>query len=119
MTSEINNYIVTAGSGQKDIFVKAIDVAGNESNVYKASIFLKDDIEAPKVELIINNGDELTTSNEVVLTINSFDDLTPINKLTMRLSNNGVNRTSWEPLQFIKNWNIGTEQGLKRVFMVV
>lgn len=117
--NEVEGYQLPAGSGQKDIYVKVKDNAGNESDIYKASIYLKDDNDAPKVELSINNGAEYTTSRDVVLVINAYDDLTPIEQLRMRFSSNGIDWTPWEQLAFIKKWNLDEDEGIQRVFMQV
>jgi len=110
----IDSFTLPQGQGTKDIYVRAVDNAGNVSNTVKSSIFLKDDNEAPKVEIYINNNDPATTSQNVVLTINAYDDLTPINQLQMRFSNDGVNWTAWEPLAFTKNWTLTSGEGIKR-----
>ncbi|MGB9809970.1 MAG: hypothetical protein ACPLSA_08040, partial [Caldanaerobacter sp.] len=115
----ISQYTIPPGSGTKDVYVRVWDLAGNVSSTYKASIYLKDDNDAPKIELKINNDDAMTTNKNVILTINAYDDLSPIDQLQMRFSNDGINWTSWEPLAFIKNWTLTDGEGIKRVFMQV
>jgi hypothetical protein len=67
-------WVIDAGSGdgEKQVFVKFRDLAGNESQIVTASIIL--DVTPPSDgSLVINNGDKFTRSRKLKLLITSTD----------------------------------------------
>lgn len=115
--NNIYSFQLEGGVGNKYCYLRVRDKAGNISDSIRDDIYLKDDNEAPNIELKINNGAEYTLDVNVKLTINVFDDLTPIENLKMRFSDDGINWTIWEQVSFIKDWVIANTKGLQRVFM--
>lgn len=122
-TSEID-YTLIPGTGARDVYAQFKDTAGNESIVYKASIYVKDDLSGPVVDMKINNDEEYTWSNNVKLNIFATDDLTPIDRLLFRFSNDGMSWTSWQnwsSVGFLKDYTLPSVslKELQSVFMQV
>lgn len=95
--------------GEKTLFVKFRDKAGNESGVVKASITL--DTEAPIATLLrINDGKTATESSKVKLEIRAK------NAAFMMLSNEpNFSDGIWEPYAEFKEWYLKEGEGIKRV----
>jgi hypothetical protein len=98
-------------NGQKTIFVKFRDEAGNESKLLSASILL--DNEPPITgTLLINNGRTLTKSSRVSLTMNAR------NADLMMISNTSDFKDAiWEEYSALKVWFLDNNEGLKTVFI--
>lgn len=108
MTNEFD-YVLTPGTGTRDVYVQFRDIAGNESIVYKASIYVKDDLAGATASIKINNDEEYTWSDAVKLNIFVTDDLTPIDQLLFRFSNDGKVWTDWEgwnAVGFLKDYTL-------------
>jgi hypothetical protein len=98
-------------NGQKTIFVKFRDEAGNESKLLSANILL--DNEPPITgTLLINNGRTLTKSSRVSLTMNAR------NADLMMISNTSDFKDAiWEEYSALKVWFLDNNEGLKTVFI--
>ncbi|NSW83618.1 MAG: hypothetical protein HPY90_10175 [Syntrophothermus sp.] len=110
------NWTVTAGPGQKTVYVKVRDNAGNESSMQAATIYLVDDTEGPKGTLLINNGASTTDTTNVTLMLSVSDNFAQPTQIQMRFSNDGSNWSSWEIYNGVKNWTLTSGDGWKTVY---
>lgn len=90
------------GEGSKQVWVKLLDEAGNET-VLTNSINFVSDLQAPAVQVEINGGARTTTSANLEVVINASDNLSLITEMQMRHSFDGANWTAWEAFKFNKN----------------
>jgi hypothetical protein len=90
------------GEGPKQVWVKLLDEAGNET-VLTNSINFVSDLQAPAVQVEINGGARTTTSANLEVVINASDNLSLITEMQMRHSFNGLSWTAWEPFKFNKS----------------
>ena len=65
------DWTLSAGSGQKTVYLKVVDTLGNTSNAKTSSIYL--DNVLPTGQIKINNGQSLTNSRNVKLQLNFSD----------------------------------------------
>lgn len=72
-------WTVPLGDGEKIVYLKVQDVAGNISKIYTAKVYL--DKTKPTAGIIINNGDEYSVTRDVKLTINFQDGQSGIDKV--------------------------------------
>lgn len=118
-TAVIENFGIGLGSGEKPVFVCFADDAGNVSK--KVFDKIEMDNEPPKnLFFAINNGDDFTTTRNVVLTgISAFDNYG--DNIYMMISNTEdfKNSTGWIKLENTYNWTLSEGDGNKRVFMKV
>ncbi|NSW84002.1 MAG: hypothetical protein HPY90_12155, partial [Syntrophothermus sp.] len=110
------NWTVTAGPGQKTVYVKVRDNAGNESSMQAATIYLVDDTEGPKGTLLINNGASTTSTTSVTLMLSVSDNFSQPTQIQMRFSNDGTNWSSWETYNGVKSWTLASGDGWKTVY---
>ncbi|MBN2097436.1 MAG: hypothetical protein JW714_03030 [Candidatus Omnitrophica bacterium] len=114
-TGEIS-YIpsIPFSDGQITVSLTAYDAVGNYGLPLTWSFIV--DTLGPLGGLLINNGDEMTTTNIVTLNVDAEDETTQI--LEMMLSNDGVFDTeSWEPyISLRKNWLLPAINGLRKVY---
>jgi len=98
-------------NGQKTVYVKFRDEAGNESKLISASILL--DSEPPITgTLLINNGRTLTKSSRVTLSMNAR------NADYMLISNTpDFKEANWEEYSPTKIWFLDSNIGLKTVYV--
>lgn len=79
-TQEIN-WTLTEGTGNKTVYLKAVDTLGNVSKVYTDSIYLDDVL--PIGSITINNGSSLTNSRNVKLQLNFGDAHSGVKRVTI------------------------------------
>lgn len=65
------NWTLTSGDGNKTVYMKVLDIAGNMSSVVSDTIFI--DTVKPTGSIVINNGDEQTMSRDVKIKITFSD----------------------------------------------
>ncbi|MCR4441902.1 MAG: hypothetical protein NUV48_07075 [Peptococcaceae bacterium] len=110
------NWNITSGPGQKTVYAKVKDNAGNVGETQSATIFLVDDVEGPQGTLLINNGDMTTDSTSVSLTLSVSDNFTQPSQIQMRFSNDGTSWSAWETFNASKSWTLSSGDGWKAVF---
>jgi hypothetical protein len=106
-------WTLTTGDGQKTVYVKFKDSAGNWSAAYNNTIIL--DTSAPTGSITINNNAQYANSPQIVLTLSAADNSTGIDK--MCFSNDNVNWSSPESYNVTKNWNITIGDSEKTVYV--
>ncbi len=109
---DAKDYILIGGrDGQKTVYVKFRDEAGNESGTAKASIM--HDTEAPYSGILkINNGKTLTNETSVRLGFNAKG------AEFMAVANSeNFDGVVWEPYSPNKPWSLTEGPGLKTVFV--
>jgi len=75
-------------------------------------VFVRGEPMAPQPPmLVINDGDEFTTSRDVTLSID------PGSYLELRFANEGEDWTAWEPASLTRSWTLSSGDGLKRVYI--
>lgn len=115
------NWRLLPGEGQRNVYAKLVDSAGNTSDALTATINVINDTVPPTIRLNINGGADFTTTSIASLTIEAEDNLSAPDKLQMRLSNNGGSTFgSWTPYSVkVDNYSLGTTGGLKTVCVQV
>jgi hypothetical protein len=106
------DYVLVGGKdGQKTVYVKFRDEAGNESSTAKAAIM--HDTEAPYSGILkINNGKTLTNETSVRLTCNAKS------AEFMAVANtDNFDGVVWEPYNTNKPWSLTEGPGLKTVYV--
>lgn len=74
-------WTLTAGAGNKTVYLKAVDSLGNVSKVYTDSIYFDDVL--PTGTITINNGAPLTNSRNVKLQLNFGDAHSGVKRVTI------------------------------------
>ncbi len=105
-------YTLPPGDGNKTVYVKYYDKAGNE-RIYSKSIIL--DTLAPTGSININGGATHTNSPVLTLNLSAVDNGSGIDK--MRFSNDNVNWTSSEPYVATKQWTVASGNGTRTVYV--
>jgi hypothetical protein len=105
-------WTLAAPDGNKTVYAKVSDRAGNWSQAYSASILL--DTTAPTGTLKANN---YTTSLQVTLNLQAQDYSGGSGVSQMRLSNDGSTWSNPEPYVTTKNWTLSTGNGTKTVYV--
>jgi len=106
------SWTVTAGDGEKRVYVQYKDNAGNWSGAIGDTIIL--DTTAPTGTISINNGTAYTNSTSVTLTLPASDS-GGVNK--MEFSNDGVSFSSEEDYATSKSWTLTAGEGTKTVYV--
>ncbi len=110
--SHYKTWTLPAPDGNKTIYVKVSDRAGNWSQAYPASIIL--DTAPPSGSIKTNN---YTTSPQVTLNLQAQDYSGGSGLSQMRFSNNNSLWSDPEPYTSTKNWVIPTGNGAKTVYV--
>lgn len=107
------NYLLTEGRGIKTVYVRILDVAGNFTLV-SDSIKYDEDTTLPSCSLSVSSPDGSTiyTINPAVnLVITANDNATFTDSLQIRLSNNGILWSAYQPYAATVPWNLVTSAG--------
>lgn len=107
-------WILSEGDGEKVVYVKYRDYAGNESPVYQNSIIL--DKYPPEGEILINSGSSYTSSNSVSLNINASDAGSEVTGM-MVSNDSGFTGASWESYTSSKAWTLTPGDGEKTIYV--
>ena len=103
------------GDGVKTVYYQISDNAGL-SSTYSDTIGL--DTIAPTGTIVINSGDEFTTSASVSLTLTAADSTSGV--FQVRYGNDGVWDTEdWESFSSAKSWTLSSGNGVKTVYYQV
>jgi hypothetical protein len=113
--SIIKSMILPIGDGEKDIFFKVNDKAGNYAESHGAIIL---DTNPPySVTLNINDGASETNSTTVLLDIGAKDDLSGVDKLA--LSSDGKSWDAWENFSNLIEYLLPPGEGRKTIYLRV
>jgi hypothetical protein len=103
------SYKISTADGEKFVYFKAMDKAGNVVGPAYDSIIL-DTIPPKDLSIVINNGDIYTNTETVQLTLTAADSLSGIGDMSF---NPGDTWTSWETFQPTKTLMLPTGDGSK------
>lgn len=101
------------GDGVKTIFVRFIDKDGLMSPIYSDTVML--DTTAPSGAIIINNGDETTSSTAVSLNLTASDTGSAV--VAMQLSKDGTTWFPWEPFSTTRQITLTGDFGRKAIYV--
>jgi len=106
------DWTLTSGDGDRAVYLRFRDRAGNESLVCSDTIIL--DTTPPTGSLLIAGGADVVTDTLVVLTLSATD----ANDVThMRLRNDGAAWPAWEPFVASRTWTLPTPLGEHTVWI--
>ncbi|MCM8792760.1 MAG: hypothetical protein NC826_06470 [Candidatus Omnitrophica bacterium] len=109
----IKSWTLLTGDGEKRVYVKFKDKAGNWSQTYSDSIIL--DTTPPTGTVKINNDAQYTSSTSVTLTLSATDSASGISQ--MQFSNGGTNWSTPEAYTPTKTWTLTSGEGVKTVYV--
>ncbi|WP_176560260.1 S-layer homology domain-containing protein [Brevibacillus dissolubilis] len=104
-------WTISAPDGDKTIYMKLKDAAGNEAVV---TTTIKLDTTAPTGSININGGSTHTASENVTLDVSGTDEN---GSVEMRFANESGSWSAWEPVQSAKSWTLSNGDGSKTVNM--
>ncbi len=108
------SWTLTSGDGQKTVFVKFRDAAGNETPVISNTINV--DSTPPTGSLTINDGASFTASSNVTLNITQSD-TGGSGDVQMQFSNDNGIWSEWENVAATKPWTLENGDGEKTVYV--
>ena len=104
-------WMLEGDDGEKTVYARFKDLAGNESDVVSDEIIL-DTIAPSSPEVLINNDDAYTTDQSVALTLSAVD------ADFMLISNRSdFNGADWEDYATSKDWLLDPADGEKTVYV--
>ena len=105
-------FILPANDGEKSIYFKVKDKAGN---IAQASDTVILDTNPPySLKILINGGSSETNSTIVSLDLEAFDDITGVSKMSFSYDN--TTWTKWEPFNFEKSFTLPSGDGEKTIY---
>lgn len=110
---EVKEWNLSPGDGEKTVFVKFRDEAGNESEVVSDNILLDTQAPIPGSIKFGGNNQTLTKSTSVTLEFNARH----ANHMWISNSPKFDDGYSWEPYQASVKWTLREGAGLKRVYV--
>jgi hypothetical protein len=110
-----NNWVLTAGDGNKTVYIKFKDNANNWNTSAAASDSIILDTAAPSGSIQINGNAVFTTTTAVTLNINATDATSGMYQ--MRFSSDNVTWTSPEAYNTTKPWTLTGADGSKPVYV--
>ncbi|MFC1745608.1 hypothetical protein ACFL35_16575 [Candidatus Riflebacteria bacterium] len=108
----IKKWTLASGTGEKTVYVRFTDKAGNMSSSFKNSIII--DLTGPAGSILINDDAQFTVSRAARLTIASTD---PSGVEAMQFSNDGSTWSQFETYQTSKIWELTAGDGTKTVYV--
>ena len=110
------SFDLSANDGEKIVYFKARDRAGNTAKPVFDSIIL--DTSPPhSLSILINDGESEANSASVTLKLNAIDDLSGVYQ--MAFSTDEKNWTSWEHFIYEKNFTLSPVDGEKIIYFKV
>lgn len=100
--------------GVKTVYVKFKDEVNNESDIFSDSIIL--DLTSPIGSILINNGDDYTTSTTVVLNLNATDTISSVSEMII-CNNPEFSSCKFEPYTTTKEWLLNTSDAIKTAYV--
>ena len=107
---------IPVGDGEKSIYLKVLDYAGNIAKPVVDTIVL-DTTPPRELAISINEGDLYTTSPHVDLKLHATDFLSGVGDMTLSLD--GIEWTSWEKFLNTRFLSLTNEEGKKLVYFNV
>jgi hypothetical protein len=107
---------LSPGDGEKKVYFKCRDHAGWESGLYSGSIIL--DTTPPEGSIVINEGDELSTSLDVVLHLTYFDEMVGVEAIRVSETED-LSGAEWSSPVEEMDWVFTPGDGVRRIFMQV
>lgn len=111
------NWNLTAGDGDRTVYIKLLDIAGNMSNPVSRSIVI--DKVKPQGTIVINNGDNQTMSRDVKLKLMFSDDRSGVDLVTVIEDGSKYDFPQTPNSPTIIDWRLSQGTGLKTVHMVL
>jgi predicted RNA-binding Zn-ribbon protein involved in translation (DUF1610 family) len=108
----------TDTDGNKTVYLKVRDRAGNVAGPATASVFL-DRVKPGALSVLINGGATYTTGRKVGLTLGATDPEPASGVSAMQFSDDGSSWTPFEPYSVQRNYTLPAPDGLKTVFFRV
>jgi ribosomal protein S27E len=108
----------TDTDGDKAVYLKARDKAGNVGGPVKDTIFL-DRVRPSALGISINDGAIFTTSPSVKLSLRAFDADPSSGLSLMQFSNDGNAWTDWQPFSAVRAYDLPAPDGQKVVYFRV
>ena len=108
----------TDTDGEKAVYLKARDRAGNVGGSVNDSIFL-DRVRPSPLGIAINNGDQYATNPVVTLALNASDATPSSGMNLMQFSNDGSAWTGWDPFVTTRTYTLPSPDGQKTVYFRV
>lgn len=105
---------LSAGDGEKTVYMKLKDKAGNISTSPVSASIILDTTPPTVTDFKINNDAEITANQQTMLTF-AVSDTSGVAR--MKLSNDGVGFTE-EEYQTVKFWPLNYEEGSKTVYAI-
>jgi hypothetical protein len=112
----IKSYNLTPSDGDKKVYFKVQDRAGNIADAVYDSIIL-DTIPPKNLSILINHGVNETNSTSVMLELNAVDNTSGI--FEMSFSKDCMNWSEWENFMNTKNYTLTSEDGIKNIYFRV
>ncbi|MCS7018426.1 MAG: hypothetical protein RMJ87_12310 [Cytophagales bacterium] len=109
---ESREWILSPSDGEKTVFVKFRDEAGNESGIASDNILLDTDAPIPGAIKFAGNNQTLTKTTLVTLEFNARKANFMMISNSPRFDDGAI----WEPYQASKKWSLRDGAGLKRVY---
>ncbi|HTY20207.1 MAG TPA: hypothetical protein VMC44_01095, partial [Geobacteraceae bacterium] len=109
------SWTLPTGDGKKTVTVQYMDKYDNVSAPISAAIAL--DKTKPTGSVVINNGDESTTNQNVTLELSAVDNISSEDSISMRFSNNNSIWSAWEAYAASKSWYLTSGKGNKTVYV--
>ncbi|MGI6240962.1 MAG: Ig-like domain repeat protein [Candidatus Omnitrophota bacterium] len=106
-------YELPSGDGEKTVYVRYYDEAGNVSETCFASIIL--DTRSPEGSVAVNGGVKYIHEARVTLNLSAIDDGSGVGK--MCFSSNGMTWTEAEDYAPTKEWTFSAGDGYKKVYV--
>jgi hypothetical protein len=110
---ESKEWSLSPGDGEKTIYAKFRDEAGNESGVAYDNIYLDTDAPVPGVIRFAGGNQTLTKTTLVTLELNARK----ANYMMISNSPKFDDGVTWEPYQATKKWALRDGAGLKRIYI--
>ncbi len=114
--SQTKSWWLTPGDGQKTVYYRIKDKAGNISSAYQDSIGL--DTRAPTGSVTINWNAPFTLTRQVILTLTATDPVPASGVAHVMISNDSAfTGASWVPYATSKTWWLTSGPGTKEVYV--
>ncbi|WP_455392704.1 Kelch repeat-containing protein [[Eubacterium] cellulosolvens] len=114
--NETKSIVLTGGEGERYVYFKARDYAGNVAQPVSDSIIL--DTSPPyMLSIVINMGDKKTESTKVSLNLSGTDDNSGVYK--MSFSDDGINWTPWGRFTKSSSYTLEKGDGEKTIYFRV
>jgi parallel beta-helix repeat protein len=114
--SVIRSYILSGAEGEKTIYYRVKDKAGNTAEPVFDTIIL-DTSKPHSLSILINDGALKTNSTNVTLKLSAVDDTSGLYQ--MSFSTDGSSWDNWGAYNSSKSYNLNEGDGTKTVFFIV